>query len=450
MSEVGRLPPGLEWLANPDTVLGKLQRGTGDGFLKAVALPTGEAADLVWDCVVHDARWDQQMESRDRYYADLIARLDFDPHRLRPQNCPEPPADRDHRLVVGVLAELAADGMTGAGEALLDHVRSGEQWDDAIYEISQTPGDLHRRLPDVLEGSFEGDELVAIVQRWRYELPWEELGAGRAWVQSAIDRFDERPRRSAVSAELPSMDLSAAELLQHDWPGVPPKRLLHRLTDMLRRDEREELLAALEREGSGRFVAFQALARLDNPGGLPAAERILAADESGRKRLEATRYVSNLAPVHTLALARSWLRADDGRRVAARNVLAKHAEYRDVPMLRAHAEAAWAERHFYGLCSYIDALARLPDDIPVRLITEIFHQGEYSYARCRAARVLAVASGGRLPTDLARPALYDCETEIQDLGLAAGLADRSDADLDRASTLRSRRRPSKPTRSLGP
>ncbi len=340
--------------------------------------------------------------------------------------------------------------MTGAGDALLDHVRIGEQWDDAIYEISQTPGDLHRRLPEVLEGRFDGDELVAIVQRWRYQLPWEELGAGRAWIQSAIDQFDERRRRRGVSAELPSMELSAADLLQHDWPGVPPKRLLHRLTNMLRRDERDELLAALEREGSARFVAFQALARLDDPGGLPAAERILAADESGRKRLEAIRYVSNLGPVHTLALARSWLRADDGRRVAAQNVLANYAESRDVPVLVVGAEAAWADRDFYGLCSYIDAFARLPDDIPIRLITEIFDQAEYSYARCRVARVLEVAGGGRLPTDLARPALYDCETEIQDIGLAAGPAGRSDADSDRVSTLRSRRRPSKPSGSLGP
>jgi hypothetical protein len=110
MSEVGRLPPGLEWLADPTTVLGKLQRGTGDGFLEVVALPTDEGADLVWACVVRDPRWDQQVESRDRYYADLIAHLDFDPDRLRTQNCPEPPADRDQRLVVGVLAELAADG----------------------------------------------------------------------------------------------------------------------------------------------------------------------------------------------------------------------------------------------------------------------------------------------------------------------------------------------------
>ncbi len=261
--------------------------------------------------------------------------------------------------------------MAGAGDALLEHVRSGDQWDDAIYEISQTPGDLFRRLPDTLEIRFGADELIAIVHRWRYEIPLDELGAGHAWIQSAIDRFDERPRRPGVAADPPSMELSAAELLQHDWPGVLPKRLLRRLSNMLRRGEREELLAALDREGSGRFVAFQALARLDDPAGLPTAERILVADKSGRNRREAIRYVSNLAPVHTLALARSWLRADDGRRVAAQNVLANYAESRDVPVLLAGAEAAWTDRDFYGLRSYIDAFARLPDDIPIGLITEV-------------------------------------------------------------------------------
>ncbi len=58
MSGVSGLSSGLEWLADPTTVLGKLQRGTGDGFLEAVVLPTGEGAGLVWDCVVRDARWD--------------------------------------------------------------------------------------------------------------------------------------------------------------------------------------------------------------------------------------------------------------------------------------------------------------------------------------------------------------------------------------------------------
>ena len=46
-----------------------------------------------------------------------------------------------------------------------------------------------------------------------------------------------------------------------------------------------------------------------------------------------------------------------------------------------------------------------------------------------------------MPNHFARTALYDCETEIQDLGLAADPANGNDADLDRVSTLRSRRDP---------
>ena len=75
-------------------------------------------------------------------------------------------------LVVGVLAELVAVGIAGAGAVLLDHVARGEQWDDAIREISQSPGDPYRQIPAALEGRFTEDECEAIVNRARAAMKW--------------------------------------------------------------------------------------------------------------------------------------------------------------------------------------------------------------------------------------------------------------------------------------
>ncbi|MEO6597715.1 MAG: hypothetical protein ABIP94_23465, partial [Planctomycetota bacterium] len=57
------------------TRLGQLQRGRGAGFL--AALTAGAAAhDDVLHCLLADPRIDRQIESRERYYAELVTALD--------------------------------------------------------------------------------------------------------------------------------------------------------------------------------------------------------------------------------------------------------------------------------------------------------------------------------------------------------------------------------------
>ncbi|MDA0352022.1 MAG: hypothetical protein O3A10_07425 [Chloroflexi bacterium] len=75
-------------LANPDTTLGKLQRGRGAGWLECLELPRGEAHDLLWRCITADPRLDHQVESRVEYYATLARRTKFDVRRLLPERLP--------------------------------------------------------------------------------------------------------------------------------------------------------------------------------------------------------------------------------------------------------------------------------------------------------------------------------------------------------------------------
>lgn len=413
-------------LADAGSVLGQLQRGRGEGFLDALEMPGAQAADLVWECIVHDPRYDLQIDSRDLYYATLAQEVGLEVERLRPQNCPPHAPDVDQRLVVGVLAELVAVGVDGADAVLLDHVAHGDQWDDAIYEISQSPGDLYRQLPAVLDARFPEDECVAIVHRLRYEVPWGRIDNLQPWVKRAIDSFDDRAASNAYERpEPPAMDRPIADLLDYPWSRTPPKRLLHRLTAMLRGGEREALVAALETSGTGQWVAFQALARLDDPGGMGAAETILRVDASGPERAAALRYLQNLSGDHTLGLARSWINEPDGRGVAARGIFERHAESSDEPLLVSGLAEAWEARDFYALCSFIDALARLSDRKPIEQIVAIFEQAEYSYARCRAARALIAIDKEVFIERYARAALWDCEGEIQEraAGLVVGRVD---------------------------
>lgn len=428
-------------LADAGSVLGQLQRGRGEGFLAALEMPSTEAADLVWECIVHDPRYDLQIDSRDLYYATLAQAVGLGFERLMPQNCPTPAPDVDQRLVVGVLAELVAGGVDGAGAVLIEHVAHGAQWDDAIYEISQSPGDLYRQLPAVLDARFSEDECVAIVHRWRYEVPWEQIANVRPWVERAIDSFEDRATASADErTEPPAMDRPAAELLLYPWSRALPKRLLHRLTVTLRAGEREELIAALETPGSAQWVAFQALARLDDPGGMGLAETILRVDASGPERAAALRYLRNLSGDHTLELARSWIGESDGRGAAAQGILERHAETSDVPLLVSGLSKAWEARDFYALCSFIDALARLSDPEPIEQIAVIYEEAEYSYARCRAARALIALDEQTFVDRYARAALWDCEEEIQGLAVSLLVGQVDEVAATRIREVESRRR----------
>ncbi len=396
-------------------MLGDLQRGRGEGFLALGEMARNEAADLLWECIVHDPRWDLQVESRSSFYADAAIALDFDVDRLRPAACPDPHDDVDQRLIVDVLGELAARRVRGAELVLLDHVRSGQQYDDAIHELGQAPGRVWEQLPQALASRFTEPERRDLVGRWRYEVAWDRIPQAPRWMHEALRAFDERaqqPREPKASAP-PAMDEPVRVILEFPWPGATPKRVLHRLTALLREEEHSDIVAALSLEGRPRWTAFQVLAKLDDAAGLDQAQRIVGSGESGRDRAEALGYIKRLSSAHALDRARSWIDGSAELQVAAQLVFERHAEVSDRPAIEQRLEKAWALRDFYGLCGWIDALALIPDQRTFDLVQPVFEAAEYSYARGRAARALTAADPRRFASTFARSTLWDCEDDVR-------------------------------------
>ncbi len=313
-------------------------------------MPKAQARELLWHCIVNDPRWDLQVESRAAYHASLAVEVGLDPSELNPSRLPAAAQDLDHRLVVKVLSDLYAFGVERAGEVLLDHIASGDEYDDAIHAISQSEA-LLRQLPEVLDTRFDEAGRVDIVRRWRREVPWRDLAQEHRWIAETLAQPQDLRAVVSVPPEPPPMDAPATDLLAHPWSGATPKRVIHRLTTMLRKGERDDLISALESSGPGCWIAFQALTRLDDPGGIPAAESIVRSGSPGRERAEALRYLRSLSGHQTLPSARQWGDAGDDRSVAALMILEHHAEPADQPYLAARLESSWSERDFYaGLC----------------------------------------------------------------------------------------------------
>jgi hypothetical protein len=76
-------------LADPESLLGMLQRGRGKGYLAALEAAPETVWPLLFECITHDPRRDTDLEDRAEYYASLMAatHMDIEPlHRYVVQN----------------------------------------------------------------------------------------------------------------------------------------------------------------------------------------------------------------------------------------------------------------------------------------------------------------------------------------------------------------------------
>src|SRR5271170_5628148 len=68
--------------ADPDSLLGLLQRGRGEGYRRSL-IEREYASELVVGCIIDDPRLDPQIEDRGWFYAALVAELGIDLNLLR-------------------------------------------------------------------------------------------------------------------------------------------------------------------------------------------------------------------------------------------------------------------------------------------------------------------------------------------------------------------------------
>ena len=56
--------PKQEKHAEPDSLLGQLQRGRGEGYRRTLSAPKHEAWNCLVECISNDPRLDSQVETR--------------------------------------------------------------------------------------------------------------------------------------------------------------------------------------------------------------------------------------------------------------------------------------------------------------------------------------------------------------------------------------------------
>lgn len=404
--------------APADTLLGRLQRGTGAGYLQALAAGEDVARVALEGAIRLDWRWDQQLDSRSWYYACLAVRLSIpsaDVEKLILSTVDHDPQDSVDRVAVHVLGQLASWGDESAAERLIDYVRYGGSLDIPVSwcDGEGTAADLER-LHAALGARFPNRAAVA---KDTANLPAWSLSYLEFYLESLAKRDDRFMRfgRLLESAK-------ASRTTKNDDSPPPPAEPFP--AGMTFEEGCQKFLSASWHAGPGieeatrrRREALEWLGGQFRPGHTDRLVDLLLAEHPESSVARLPELATLLPPEEWPAFTRRAL-ADgrQGPRWAAMGLL-ERSERPDAELVQRCLRSALAANDMYPVCNMLDIVKR---DRMVELVPAVeaaYHEATYSYG----ARLRAVETLERLVPDLfreryARECLWDCEECIIEIG----------------------------------
>ncbi len=423
-------------LAEPTSRLGQLQRGRGAGFLQASNEPLG-AADEVLRCILTDPRLDPQVESRARYYAELVLQLavPIEPILQAAEQ------DGTDFAAVDVLAELV---LRHGGDGLAMLVRRGATQDlqrQIIGYLRDYPAWAATNLPaaavaDLADALHAQDDLVVDVEIypafWR---AWSGRvgGVAEAFAAAAAEAAAERAILPPPSADPSGMPTAALlDLLEAHASREVQAELLQRTSV----GDRALLAWRVEHGTSARmFAAAEALGQMGDPRLLELAEVLFARPDDPTdvarmldvversRRAALSSYAASLPPNQTLPLARTWWHRGGYFATAAARILARHAEPADRSWLEDAVmhELEAADPHWS--VDALTALGRIGDARSVPVFAAVFAGTPSSFVRSQALVGLCAHALVEPAPRLIAEALWDCESDTRELAVRHVVAD---------------------------
>jgi hypothetical protein len=420
-------------IAPPDSLLGLLQRGRGEGYRRILKVPKSEAPALLVQCITNDPRLDTQVESRDQFYASIATEIDF---QLEPlvkhlrNHDDSTQGSSSTCLTVTTLAELAKRDYRDAKDILCDYVRWGQWWNWPIHELVKISDDsLSMRLARSIEQHFSSNDGL---DEAMLDCPIESF-TELARFSSRIQTSNAKAVAKITSSRRPALpDLSALdtkELLnlvdQNNY------RLLGKpLANVVRPTDQDMLVSHVSLDTP--FVAHVALAGLARLGPASLFKWLVDFWMTLPERSDPTNKQKNLGRVIlrqsilrtllalpgdvTITLAREWISQKDSRkRELAEKLLQEHATVEDIPILREALRPMLNNEEAEWDCFLLKAFYRLPNIGQVSELIDIFHQFRFSMGRAYAAEAIQVTSPEYFRDNLALECLWDCEEGTREL-----------------------------------
>ncbi|MCV2393132.1 hypothetical protein OEB99_02310 [Actinotalea sp. M2MS4P-6] len=383
---------GHDWLsddgwADPDSLLGQLQRGRGIGLQRALS---ARAADAVLMCFGQNARWDRQLEERGWYMARLVRELEIPLAELPWDAAASEMADS---VVFDALLELSAHGSAEAAAMLHAHVLQapGDQVGELALALWIGGGPAARDgLGELVLGRLD-DAALAEAAWPGDDGPWAAWSADPR-VAAALEarRQEEVSRVRGPRAAKPQLNGETLDVLMDLATGDAP--------DVRQRAAVRELVRR------GETSALDLLERLDlrRPSGWAP---------------HLTPIANGLGP-KALPRARRWLTSSDPylERVA-QGIVADHGVDEDVPTIVDLFETAAASGDWLITEPLADAFGRLGVTAAREALLQAWASTQHSHARAAYLRALHDV-GSPEAAELVAEATDDCESEVREVASA--------------------------------
>jgi len=441
----------VDRLADPDSLLGMLQRGRGKGYLLALEKPPEEVWPLLIECATNDPRMDPVCEERDYPSLILATGMDLEPLRshLRQNDRADTSPTCTLGITLGTLAPLATDGNSQAIEILREYVSFGRKW----MEIVLVLGDLD--VPSVLEGiddtlyrrissepSVTAEFINAVERDWKWYCesdqdrrtnsgfllpvcePWKTLCNRNPRFASLFGElgivYDPAPPLPQKMTEAEIRELSLRETFAsvdesnrvRFWRFLPQKVSV---------DDEEFLLEQANSKDRLRMVlAFRGLGQLGAPKAFEAIKSYIEGAKDADRDVRSYAYMAIEAmPAElTLDTARVWFQSGEHHlHIPAGGILEQHATLDDVPMLVAALRNPETFRcEDFRLSGTLEALALFDDIGPIPELETVFCGVAHCYQRHRAAVAMEITAPLHFQHHYAFECLWDCHDDTRKLG----------------------------------
>lgn len=416
-------------IATAESLLGKLQRGRGAGFLAVCH----ESSAMTWpslvECITVDPRIDSQVESRADFYAALVIETGME---LRPlathlyEHDDKDQSGRNTCLTVSTLGSLAKRNYGNSVEILRDYVAWGIWWSWAIDELISTKNvDAWMNLDEVFWKRFGNNESVKDELGWfnGNEEPWKTWCEQNVRLRQFADYFRE-PAKPLGDLDYKSATL--ADVLQLTEKEADARFNLRRaIKELVKPADFEFLISQVSiAEPKRSTIALAGLTKLANPAMFDWLRDFWSENPEMPRMLRPSikRAMASLPAKQTLPLARDWLKHNDWHfRILAEDLIKCHATLDDVPLLRHEITLALkdADNQIYRLCNLVGAFKHLPEIGRIPELESVFSEFCYSYGRARAAEALFVVDRDFFIRNYAQECLWDCEDDTRALGCDA-------------------------------
>jgi hypothetical protein len=410
-------------IAGAGTLLGKLQRGRGAGFLEAMAAPREDVWAMLRECIENDPRWDTQCHSRDEYYAGLILKTGMDIRWLG-----EAIRERESRkdsestwLVIYILEKLTRAGDERAVGVLRDYVSWGSHWECAVRSLYEGgKGQYLDGIGEAICRRFSDDAEIETELYCLDEGVLDAIGAQSerlAAMCSTVKAENERNRKDRDKPEYERIGLGELFNLADEKNN---RRIARAAEKVVTVDDLPFLANMVEHGDMVRkAIALGLLGKLGTEEGFAIIEKFV--DDNPDPERVIRRHI-----FWNIANAPSWACLKSGRRwfqsghhfqqVAGRDILEEHAEYEDVPMVVETIVRTMREGE-QCVCGMLGILAAIEDYGRIDELGWVFEETQDSLGRLHVAEAMIPNDADWFISEYARECLWDCEGLTRKLAL---------------------------------